>query len=878
MHKGLSYTISSMKKFVSRAWLLQVALFALIYFVVGKLALLLSVSPGYAAPIWPPAGMGIAALLIFGFNRWPGCLLGAFILNLTLPGPLGIPVAFVLASGSLLGILASAHLSRRILHYPKSFYLEKDILLFLLICGPLTGLISSSWSTSVLYYSGRIPSEAFFLNWLHWFVGDAAGAIIFSPLALVFSTKSRRYWMGSIAKVLAPLAMCLVLVIFALQYVNKVENKQLKEDFERQAELSFGLLEKDLHSFHALLRTVQSFFDNSTDVSREEFSNFSYHLLARSSGIEALLWIPLIHESTYSFKVLFAEPREQNVHFLGKDLARQHEYKDLILKSLRSKKVISTTPMVIDGEGKISLALAVAHPRGVLVEMINVEKLLASLISYNKDGSYRLRVQDVTLSQRPLEVMSNWKEREDALYFKSQLRWVQTLNVGDRLWQFEFVQDPSLKPSSVMNTAIILLVSLIFAYLICALLLTTANRFITTQALVEQKTEHLRDLNLQLERASRTKSEFLANMSHEIRTPLNVIIGMADLLEDAPLQEHQRHYLEISRKAGDNLLNIINDILDISKIESGLITLEKCALDLPEIVTEVFEMFSSKAQAKNVQLKLVIAEEVKNIYLGDPTRTRQILSNLVSNALKFTEKGFIEIRVRPSSDTSLPGNILFEVQDTGIGIEPHVVPSLFKPFTQADTTITRKFGGTGLGLSICKRLTEMMNGSISVESSPGVGSTFRFTLTLAYVRPAEKKSPVKKPESAQSTVSLKILIVDDADDNRMLLRAYLEGTPHHISEADNGTEALEIYRRQEFDIILMDMQMPGMDGFTTVRKIREFEVQNQRRPAHIWALTAYALKNEIQRSLDAGCERHLTKPLRKQALLAEINSYNQTRH
>ncbi|KYG65779.1 hypothetical protein AZI86_01515 [Bdellovibrio bacteriovorus] len=867
-----------MTQTITRSWMLQVALFALIYFIVGKLALLLAIEPGYATPIWPPTGLGIAALLIFGTNRGLGCLLGALAINMTTTGSLGFATSLGLAFGSLFGILGAVFFVRRFLQYPKSFYLEKDILLFLFICGPLTGFISSTWCVSLLYYVGRVHPESFFLNWLHWFIGDATGAIIFSPLALVFSSKSRRYWMGSITKVLAPLAICMLLVFFALQYINKVENKQLKEDFQRQAELSFDLLEKDLHSFQALLGTLQSFFDNSANVSRDEFKNFSYHLLTRSSGIEALLWIPLISESTYTFKVLYAEPLDQNSHLVGTDLGRHLEYKNLMLKTLRSKKITGTSPLTIEEDEKVSLALAVAHPLGLLVEVINPKKILSALMAYNDDGSYRMRVQDVTLPQRPLEIISSWKNGKDEPFFKGSLRWVKILPVGDRLWQFEIEQDPSLKPSSMMNTVVVLFISLIFAYLTCALLLTTANRIITTQALVEQKTEHLRDLNMQLERASKTKSEFLANMSHEIRTPLNVIIGMADLLEEAPLRDHQRHYLEISRKAGDNLLNIINDILDISKIESGLITLEKCALDLPEVVTEVYEMFLPKATEKGVDLKLHINDEVKNIYLGDPTRTRQILSNLVSNALKFTEKGFIEIRVSAFADDTVPGNILFEVQDSGIGIAPDVLSILFKPFTQADSTITRKFGGTGLGLSISKRLTEMMNGHISLDSEVGVGSTFRFTLTLPYVRPAHQKVQVKKSDPSAPKLALRILIVDDADDNRMLLRAYLQGTPHHIMEADNGMEALDIYRRQEFDIILMDMQMPGMDGFTTVRKLREFEAQNRRKPAHIWALTAYALKNEIQRSLDAGCERHLTKPIRKQALLAEINSYNQTRH
>ncbi|WP_374030887.1 ATP-binding protein [Bdellovibrio bacteriovorus] len=269
--------------------------------------------------------------------------------------------------------------------------------------------------------------------------------------------------------------------------------------------------------------------------------------------------------------------------------------------------------------------------------------------------------------------------------------------------------------------------------------------------------------------------------------------------------------------------------------------------------------------------------------MGDPTRIRQVLSNLISNSIKFTTEGFIRVELM-KNQTNMEGNLIFHVSDTGIGIPREKIPQLFQPFTQADSTITRKFGGTGLGLSISKRLVKMMNGDITIESELHRGSRFSFSLDLPWLRDVQEEllaqvtATVPASSSQTPQEPLSILIVDDTDDNRLLIKAYLKNTPHQITEAANGQQALDLVQKQRFDLILMDMQMPVMDGFTATQKIRKWEKDHKLPAATIWALTAFALKNEIDRSLSVGCNMHLVKPLRKADLLNHIQKLSEERH
>ncbi|HEY2710473.1 MAG TPA: ATP-binding protein [Caulobacteraceae bacterium] len=416
-----------------------------------------------------------------------------------------------------------------------------------------------------------------------------------------------------------------------------------------------------------------------------------------------------------------------------------------------------------------------------------------------------------------------------------------------------------------------ILTAVIALGLLCNLFVNARRQLAASREALHKARAEAQERGVAAEAANEAKSAFLATMSHEIRTPLNGVLGMAQAMAADKLSVLQRDRLDVIRQSGEALLAILNDVLDLSKIEAGRFELEQVEFDLGDLMKGAHSAFTALANKKGLSFALKIEDPAKGVYLGDPTRVRQILYNLISNALKFTENGEVRVTAAGAGEA-----LVMMVSDTGVGIAPDRAGSLFEKFTQADASTTRRYGGTGLGLAICRELASLMGGEISVQSVPGEGSTFLVKLPLAKIgealAPAFALPPAPATPADAHLPRIRVLAAEDNSVNQLVLKTLLHqiGVEPHL--VDDGEQAVEAWKDAAWDVILMDMQMPVMDGLTATRAIREAEAAMGRARTPIIALTANAMSHQIKACVAAGMDGHVAKPIEAVRLFAALEA------
>ena len=855
-------------------------------------------------PIWLPAGLALAGCYLFGRTFAVITLLGTFLYNFSATPDYITNASTLERVGQniliALGATSQAYIGSRLLLRwgdPLRAKHQLSILKFVLIIGLSVSLLSATiGSLAALVFSPEQSVTAAIYSFVFWWLGDALGVLLATPFvlgAIKLVTQQSSSHGGD--KTLISSIACLFIFVVSITWLFFDSTKTAFEQrVDKQSQTIENKIYRELSGALSQLQVMADFIQNTVEVSHTNFAQQAKSLMANSRILQAVSWNPLISQqyktrhneelnNTYGneFKikgaaieaddpiiyVRYIYPEKPNQNAIGFNVYSNPDRKQTLYAVLQNMQPKATPIIQLVQHKEKRPAFLLFYPVfdlsnvkaeigenrliGFSTGVFKVSEIIdAALDSIDKDifdiFAFEATTDTLIYSSADKEKESNLEDifKRLEIFMFGQL-WFVDLRTNNQL--ISLLQQQSNFPLFLLQFIIVTAITL--------LILQMYNQQRVLDKRVLQRTRSLNKAVKQADKASRAKSRFLANMSHEIRTPMNAVVGFSQLAKESEDFEQVKSYLENIDVSSQHLLNIVNDILDFSKIESGNFELVEDEFDLNKALNKVNNIFRLSATSKGLTWRFENRCPVPLLVKADKTRFEQVLINLCGNAIKFTEQGEVVLTCNIIAQSEQGYQLSIQVKDTGIGIAQENCEQLFSAFTQSDSSTSRKFGGTGLGLAISKQLSKLMKGSIRVANNHPQGSVFTFTLELPK---AEKEIDTEVPIINRDFSSLKVLVAEDNPVNQMVIKAMLEKLNINATLVENGQLALEAIEKNAFDVVLMDCQMPVLDGYEAVKQLR---LLKQFATLPVFALTADADTDSREKALASGFTLHVAKPL-----------------
>lgn len=890
------------------------------YFIVGHLLSNVSFQ-SQIVPIWLPAGIALVGCYIWWLRFIPAVFIASFAFNYSVHPITSFnqilighgPELMLIATGASLQALVGSALLRYWLGDPLALASNKKVIYFIVVVGILVNLISANIGVFALNtFNPEYSQENYWVNLIYWWLGDSLGVLLAAPILLGLinidtlgsqQKKSRVLILSSASFLFFSI---LILTKFFIDFSNETEEKSIAREIRS---IENGLY-RELNKSMAQLQNLASFIQNSENISRITFSNFANELMEGQTTISGMSWNPIIkQEEKQKNEESLEKIYGRKVVIRGEPLKKSDPivYVKLIVPEKSNQKALGFN--VYSNEKRKATLLAAEfsfQPKATpIIQLVQSETNAPAYLMFFPvfNGSRELKgyATGVFLAENMLRKalgIEGGKRFDYELYEQHRDVWFSSNNnspvlltdtsaeklkfqLAGQIWSLYLkVNKEYFLLQQSQSYLLLFILEFVIVTFIMLLILMMNSRQIKLNILVDERTESLNVMVQKAKESNSAKSRFLANMSHEIRTPMNAVIGFSSLAKSSDDLTVIQDYLDKIGISSELLLNIVNDILDISKVEANKLVLSNELFDMTKVSERMDSLFQGQAEDKGLDWNMNYNISNALCFIGDQVRFEQVLINLCSNALKFTKNGSINITFSIKNVDQFYDNIMVSVRDTGIGINEEAQRKLFNAFTQADDSTSREFGGTGLGLAISKEISQLMGGGISINSVEGEGAEFIFKCKLkteekSLIVESKKANNVKKyvteidSMNKKSIKDLRVLVAEDNEINQLVIEAILDNLGISAVIVNNGEKAVNRLQIEKFDVVLMDCQMPVLDGYQATERIRRIEAY---KTLPIFALTADVTDDGKNKAKEVGFTGHLSKPILVENLLAAFES------